>query len=276
MPCGEFASAGNFLKAQIGWLEFKLQLAWRRLKREFQLNFQLSTFNFQPLNTRVPTLGYVIVAVAAYLLGSIPTGYLVARAKGIDIRTVGSGNIGATNAMRALGKPAGIIVLLMDALKGYTACALLPPLIFNWLAPHFSGSFRYFQDEPLEFQIRFYVVAGILAVLGHNYTCWLGFKGGKGIATSAGVYLALAPWALLIAVVVFLLALLATRYVSVGSISAAIALPAAVWILPPHNLLLGVVTTVLGVLAIYKHKGNLQRLVAGTESRLQFKKKETT
>ena len=224
----------------------------------------------------MPILAYILTAVAAYLLGSIPTGYLVARAKGIDIRTVGSGNIGATNAMRVLGKPAGIFVLLMDFLKGYAACAFLPPLIFNWLAPHSSGLFRHFQGEPLELQIRFYVVAGIFAVLGHNYTCWLKFKGGKGIATSGGVYLALAPWALLIAAVAFILALLATRYVSVASISAAVALPAAVWILPPHNLLLGIVTTVLGVMAIYKHKGNLQRLAAGTESRLQFKKKEST
>jgi len=224
----------------------------------------------------VPILGYVIVAVVAYLLGSIPTGYLAARARGIDIRTVGSGNIGATNAMRALGKPAGIFVLLMDALKGYAACAFLPPLIFNWLAPHFYGFFRHFQDEPFELQIRFYVVAGIFAVLGHNYTCWLKFKGGKGIATSAGVYLALAPWAALIALVVFIVALLVTRYVSVGSMAAAGALVAAVWILPPHNLLLGMVTTALGVMAVYKHKGNLQRLVAGTENRLQFKKKETT
>jgi len=215
----------------------------------------------------VPILSYVIVAVAAYLLGSIPTGFLVARAKGIDIRTVGSGNIGATNAMRALGKPAGIFVLLMDALKGYAACTFLPPLIFNWLVPHFSGLFRYFQDEPVELQIRFYVVAGIFAVLGHNYTCWLRFNGGKGIATSAGVYLALAPWALLIAAVVFVLALLATRFVSVGSISAAVALPAAVWILPPHNLLLGIVTTVLGLLAIFKHRSNIKRLLSGTEQR---------
>ena len=115
-------------------------------------------------------------------------------------------------------------------------------------------------------------IAGIFAVLGHNYTCWLKFKGGKGIATSAGVYLALAPWALLIAVAVFALLLLATRYVSVGSIAAAIALAAAVWILPPYNLMLGIVTTVLSVLAIYKHKGNLQRLAAGTESRLQLRR----
>jgi len=224
----------------------------------------------------VPILGYVIIAMAAYLLGSIPTGFLVARAKGIDIRTVGSGNIGATNAMRVLGKPAGIFVLLMDALKGYAAVALLPPLIFNWLAPHFSGLFVSFSNEPVELQTRYYVVAGIFAVLGHNFPCWLRFKGGKGIATSAGVYLALAPWPLLIALVVFILALLATRYVSVGSVTAATALTAAVWVLPPHNLLLGIVTTVLGVMAIYKHKGNLRRLAAGTENRLQFKKRETT
>ena len=219
----------------------------------------------------MPILSYVIVAVAAYLLGSIPTGFLVARAKGVDIRTVGSGNIGATNAMRALGKPAGIFVLLMDALKGYVACAVLCPVIFNFFAPHLSGMIVYFQEEPAVIRMRFYVVAGIFAVLGHNYTCWLRFKGGKGIATSAGVYLALAPWAVLIAVVVFILVLLVTRYASVGSISAAIALPAAVWILPPHNLLLGIVTTALGVLAIYKHRANIQRLIAGTENRLGAK-----
>lgn len=216
----------------------------------------------------VPILAYILTAVAAYLLGSIPTGFLVAKAKGIDIRTVGSGNMGATNVFRSVGKTLGIVVLLADAFKGYAACAFFPPLIYNWLVPHFSGLFRYFQDTPVEFQIRFYLVAGVFAVLGHNYTCWLKFKGGKGIATSAGVYLALAPWALLIGAVVFFLAVLATRYVSVGSIAAAVALPTAVWILPPHNLLLGVVTTVLGVMAIYKHRGNIQRLIAGTESRL--------
>ena len=144
----------------------------------------------------------------AYLLGSIPTGFLVAKAKGIDIRSVGSGNIGATNAMRVLGKPAGIFVLLMDALKGFAACAWLAPLLYNLLAPHFSGLAPLFRDTPAETQAHFIVLAGIFAVLGHNYTCWLKFKGGKGIATTAGVYLALAPWAVLVALVVFILALL--------------------------------------------------------------------
>jgi len=112
-------------------------------------------------------------------------------------------------------------------------------------------------------------------VLGHNYTCWLKFKGGKGIATTAGVYLALAPWALLIALAVFILAVVVTRYVSVGSISAAIALPVTVWIMSPDNLFLGIVTTALGALAIYKHKSNIQRLMAGTENRLGKKSEGT-
>jgi len=223
----------------------------------------------------VPVLAYIVVAIVAYLLGSIPFGFLVAKAKGIDIRSVGSGNIGATNAMRVLGKPAGIFVLLMDCTKGYVACVLVPPLIWNWLAPHYSGLFQYFHDTSVENQMKYYLVAGIFAVLGHNYTCWLKFKGGKGIATTAGVYLALAPWSVLVALVVFILAVALTRYVSAGSIAAAIALSVTVWVMPPHNLLLGIVTTALGLLAIYKHKSNIQRLMAGTENRLG-KKSEAT
>ena len=210
----------------------------------------------------MPVTTYIFTAVAAYLLGSIPTGFLMARARGIDIRTVGSGNIGATNAMRVLGKPAGITVLLVDALKGYAACTWLVSLALKCfsLAPN--------QADALP------VIAGICAVLGHNYTCWLKFKGGKGIATTAGVFLALAPWALLVAFVVFILALLATRYVSVGSITAAVALPVTVWIMTPHNLFLAIVTTALGVMAVVKHRGNIKRLMAGTENRLGAKKME--
>lgn len=219
---------------------------------------------------------YILTALAAYLLGSIPTGYLVAKAKGIDIRKTGSGNIGATNAMRVLGKPAGIFVLLMDALKGYAAVAWVTPLVFNqlcvWLHQHFSATYDYFQYQPTEVQSRFFVLAGVCAVLGHNYTCWLKFKGGKGIATTAGVYLALAPWSVLVALVVFILAVLLRKYVSVGSIAAAIALPVTVWVMSPNNLLLGIVTTALGLLAVWKHKGNIQRLMAGTENRLGQKK----
>jgi glycerol-3-phosphate acyltransferase PlsY len=210
----------------------------------------------------VPYIAYILTALVAYLLGSIPFGYLMAKAKGIDIRSVGSGNIGATNAMRVLGKPAGIFVLLMDAAKGFAAVALLAdglPQLLHLTIPDIAAN---------------HILAGICAVLGHNYTCWLKFKGGKGIATTAGVYLALAPWALLVALVVFILALLLTKYVSVGSIAAAIALPATVWVMSPNNLLLCLVTTALGALAVWKHKGNIQRLMAGTENRLGQKKSE--
>jgi glycerol-3-phosphate acyltransferase PlsY len=209
----------------------------------------------------VPVLAYILTALGAYLLGSIPTGFLVAKAKGIDIRKTGSGNIGATNAMRVLGKSAGIFVLLMDAAKGFGAV---------WLAAVLLRQFN--ANTDLE---TARIIGGIGAVMGHNYTCWLKFKGGKGIATTAGVYLALAPWAVLVGLVVFILAVLLTKYVSVGSIAAAIALPVTVWIMTPNNLFLGIVSTALGALAIYKHKSNIQRLMAGNENRLG-KKAATT
>jgi glycerol-3-phosphate acyltransferase PlsY len=229
-----------------------------RLSHDY--NFQLSTFNSEPLNSRVPAWDYIIVVIAAYLLGSIPTGFLVAKAKGVDIRAVGSGNIGATNAMRALGRPAGIFVLLMDAAKGYCA-VLAASFIAQWL------------NAPGADAENLCIIAGIFAVLGHNYSCWIKFKGGKGVATTAGVYLALAPWPLLIALGVFVLAALLTRYVSVGSIAAAVTLPIAVYC-TQQNDALNIVTLFLGVMVIYKHKTNIQRLMAGTENRLG-KKKET-
>jgi len=225
----------------------------------------------------VPVLAYIVVAVGAYLLGSIPTGFLVAKAKGIDIQKSGSGNIGATNAMRVLGKPAGIFVMIVDVAKGYAACYLgliicdLFGPNLDYIASHPVPDITSMVESTNLFSERmhhFTILAGIFAVLGHNYPCWLKFKGGKGIATTAGVYLALAPEALGIALAVFILAVLITRYVSLGSIVAAIALPVAVWILQPHNLFLGIATTALGALAIYKHKSNIQRLMAGTENRL--------
>ena len=206
---------------------------------------------------------YLVVALAAYLLGSIPTGYLVAQAKGIDIRTVGSGNIGATNAFRVLGKTAGAGVLIVDGLKGYAACAWLCDALLHLL------------KVPAADTATLRIVAGIAAVLGHNYTCWLRFKGGKGIATTAGVYFALAPLAVSIALGTWIVLCVATRFVSVASIAAAVALPTAVWF-TKDSALLGIATTALGSLAIFKHKANIQRLLAGTESRFQFRKKENT
>ena len=208
----------------------------------------------------MPVLIYIVTALAAYLFGSIPTAYLVARAKGIDIRAAGSGNIGATNAMRVLGKPVGIFVMLADVLKGFSA-VLIGNVIWDSIAPAMDS-------ENVK------IVAGIFAVLGHNYTCWLKFKGGKGIATTAGVYLALSPAALGIALAVFILVVLATRYASVASITAAVVLPFAVWF-TNQNLFLEIVTIALCMLAIFRHKKNIQRLIAGTENRIGGKTSTT-
>lgn len=215
-------------------------------------------FAYSPV---VEILSYVANLVGAYLLGSVPTGFLMGRAKGMDIRRVGSGNIGATNVFRFLGKPAGIFVLVMDGLKGFAACTWLPDLVLRWFAVP-DG-----KDEPYR------LLAGVAVVLGHNYTCWLRFKGGKGIATSAGVLAALVPWALGIIAVVWLVLFGLSGFVSLGSIAASATLPVASW-LTGESLTMILVTLGLAVLAIYKHRGNIQRLLNGTEHRIRFKKKE--
>jgi glycerol-3-phosphate acyltransferase PlsY len=209
----------------------------------------------------VPIVAYIITALGAYLLGSIPTGFLVAKARGIDIRTLGSGNIGATNVFRILGAPAGVFVLLADAAKGLVSVMVVAPAVASWLYPAASPLAREW----------FRVVAGLCAILGHNYTCWLHFKGGKGIATSAGALAALVPWSLLISFVVWVIIFALTRYVSLASIVAAVVLPFATW-LTGQNTLLIALTAAMALLAIYKHKSNIQRLLHGTENRIGGKK----
>ena len=208
-------------------------------------------------------VSYSATAIVGYLLGSIPTGFLIAKAKGIDIRGVGSGNIGATNVVRALGKPAGILVLVLDGLKGYAACQWLAEVMASWFAH---------QSPDLEV---LKIIGGVAAILGHNYTCWLKFKGGKGIATSAGVLIALVPWALLIILSVWIVVFALTRYVSLASIAASFSLPFAT-LLTRGSLTLVLVTGAMSILAIYKHKGNIARLINGTESRFGSKNKEAT
>jgi len=208
----------------------------------------------------VQSLGYIAIAIAAYLLGSVPTGFLVAKAKGVDIRTVGSGNIGATNVFRILGKPAGVFVLVFDGLKGFAACAWLSDVVVRVFA------------VPSDEEVYLRLIAGLAVVLGHNFTCWLRFKGGKGIATSAGALAALVPWALIIILSIWIILFVLTRYVSLGSVAAAFTLPFATW-LTTKNWTLTVVTGVMGALAIYKHRGNIQRLLSGTENRINFKGK---
>lgn len=200
----------------------------------------------------------LLTAVSAYLLGSIPTGYLVGRARGIDVRTVGSGNIGATNAFRVLGKSAGTVVLIVDALKGWIAVALVPQFIYGC-----------FFSTPWTVENRDYlrIIAAIVVILGHNYTCWLKFKGGKGIATTAGVLIALVPLTFLIGITLWIIVCFLTRYVSVASIVAAVALPIITWIAGYGHRLI-IVTAVMSVLAIFKHRANISRLMRGTENRI--------
>ena len=205
----------------------------------------------------MPVPGYILTVLAGYLLGSIPTGFLVAEARGVDIRKVGSGNIGATNVFRYLGKPAGVFVLIVDALKGLLAVIVVAPLMAGWFYP----------DANLLEREWFEICAGAAAILGHNYTCWLYFKGGKGIATSAGVLGALVPGPLAIILGVWIIVFALTRYVSLASICASFTLPFAS-LLTGRSLKMIIVTAVMAVLAIYKHKANIKRLIAGTETRL--------
>lgn len=201
-------------------------------------------------------MAYLGVVAAAYLVGSVPTGYLVGKACGIDIRSVGSGNIGATNVFRILGKPAGIFVLLVDALKGFLACTVVAGAAFQVV-----GAAPEAQSKEL-----FAILGGVAAILGHNYTCWLKFQGGKGIATSAGVLIALLPGPFLIILATWLLVFGISRYVSLASITSAVVLPFATWFVGNSGPMIAVAAG-LGILAIYKHKANIQRLLSGTEHR---------
>jgi glycerol-3-phosphate acyltransferase PlsY len=217
----------------------------------------------------VEILVCLMVAFVAYLLGSIPAGYLAGVMKGIDIRAVGSGNIGATNVFRILGKTAGIIVLVVDGLKGWIAVALIPQFIYSRF---FSTPWNDHAPESEYLQL----IAGLSVILGHNYTCWLKFKGGKGIATSAGVLAALVPVTFLAGLLTWIIVCLATRYVSLASMAAAVALPFATWasrlVGHPYSYRMIIVVTLMSTLAIYKHKANIARLMNGTENRLGRKK----
>ena len=193
------------------------------------------------------TMDKILLVVAAYLLGSIPFGYLIVRGKGGgDIRATGSGGTGATNVSRRAGKAAGVLTLLLDAAKGCLAVVI---------AKSVSGD-----DWVI-------AVAAIAALVGHIFPLWLGFRGGKGVATGVGIFLVLAPLALLCAGVAFVAIVLLTRYVSLGSITAAILIPVLVLVQSDSRPLL-VAALVGAALIVFAHRGNIQRLLSGTESRI--------
>jgi acyl phosphate:glycerol-3-phosphate acyltransferase len=204
----------------------------------------------------------ILTLVAAYLLGSIPTGYLLVRFfRKEDIRAVGSGNIGATNVVRSGAKGLGILTLLIDLAKGLVAV-----LIAKHVAPGHSG-----------FPSDLAVLAAVVAVLGHIFPVWLGFKGGKGVATALGVFLALAWPVALAAVGVFVVVVALSRIVSLASIIAAAVLPVfAVLLLPDRSPIYLTGVIFLAVLVIVKHHANIQRLMAGTENRFGSKKTAAT
>ena len=188
-----------------------------------------------------------IVAVAlAYLVGSIPFAFLLSRRRGVDLREVGSGNIGASNVLRSSGVRAAVFALLLDALKGVLAVIV---------AQRVSGG----AATPM--------AAGIASVVGHIYPVWLRFRGGKGVATAAGVFGVITPGALAIACGVFLFAVWITRFISVGSIAAAITL-AVVTILIDVPVVVSAGAGLAAAIIIHRHRANLARLIAGTERRV--------
>jgi glycerol-3-phosphate acyltransferase PlsY len=194
---------------------------------------------------------YFLAALMGYLLGSVPTGFLVAKQRGVDIRAKGSGNIGATNVFRILGWKAGIFVLLMDGLKGWLGCRCA----------------LYFLNTGSADHVWLLIAGGFASVIGHNYTPWLRFKGGKGIATSAGVLIAMTPWGFLGALIAFLISMGISRYVSLGSIMAGIVLPMVVWWRGEPKPILGI-CFLMGAMAVIKHRSNILRIMAGIEPKI--------
>ncbi len=201
------------------------------------------------------------IPVVAYFLGSIPFGLILAKLfGGADVRKAGSGNIGATNVARVAGPLAGVLTLVLDAGKGAGAVLLAERLSNDSATWMMIGAFA--------------------ALLGHCFPVWLKFQGGKGVATAAGMFFVLSPRACIVAAALFLLVVIFWRYVSLGSVSAAAAMPLLIYFLwaphhaPPLAITFGAVAAAL--LIIHKHRGNLQRLVEGAEPKFSFGKKMDT
>jgi acyl phosphate:glycerol-3-phosphate acyltransferase len=207
-------------------------------------------------------LSFAAVALLSYLLGSIPAGYLAGRMAGIDIREAGSGNIGATNVTRTLGRNYGYAVFVVDFAKG--ALAVCASILLG----------RHLEAKPVSTEI-YGIVGAICCVLGHVFPVWLGFKGGKGVATSAGVLFGLMPLAAAIGAAVWVITFEVTRYVSIASIVATMALPLTVLGLTharhTNGMALFYFTLCLAAVVIFRHRSNLARLLRGTEPR--FKRK---
>lgn len=197
-------------------------------------------------------------ALLAYFVGATPFGFLAGKMKGVDIRDHGSGNIGATNVIRTLGKPIGITVLVLDIFKG-----MIPVIISKIVS----------DDSAV------HIATAVAAILGHNYTFWLGFKGGKGIATTAGAVIPILTLPILVAIAVWLVVVKVSRYVSVASIAAALAIPITLsiqnFISSEWDWVVFGLAAFVCILAIWKHRANIQRLRRGEENRVASKSSKT-
>ncbi|MBU1895087.1 MAG: glycerol-3-phosphate 1-O-acyltransferase PlsY [Candidatus Omnitrophota bacterium] len=201
-------------------------------------------------------ISLILAVICAYIIGSIPTAYVFGKVlRGIDIREHGSGNVGATNVVRTIGKVPGRIVFVVDFFKGFAVVTLLP-LVFQQFAPFSSIlSYKYF-----------YFILGTAAICGHIWTVFLRFKGGKGVSTTMGVVAGLAPLVFILCVVVWVVVFFATRYVSVASIVAAVSLPLFA-VITDQNIDFVVFCAVLTMVGVYSHRTNIKRLIQGKESK---------
>jgi glycerol-3-phosphate acyltransferase PlsY len=204
-----------------------------------------------------PILVFLPCGLAAYLAGAIPFGYLVARARGADIRALGSGNIGATNVWRNLGRVPGALTFLADAAKGFAPAFVFPAVAARWNAA-----------DP----VALGALCACLAVVGHNWPVFLRFSGGKGVATTIGALLGFAPAAVGVMLCAWLAVFLPSRYVSLASMAGVLALAASSWLLyRGQGPLRPAALTLLAAMAIWRHRANIRRLIEGTEHRVAFR-----
>ncbi|NCG26179.1 MAG: glycerol-3-phosphate 1-O-acyltransferase PlsY [Verrucomicrobiales bacterium] len=223
-----------------------------------------------------PYLTCILAVLAAYIAGSLPFGFWISKCLGVDIRNQGSGNIGATNVLRTLGRKVGITVLILDILKGFLPVLIGGAVIIKQLPDSMLG------NEEIEGRI--YVLLAIGTILGHNYTFWLGFKGGKGIATSAGAIMSFLPEVLIGSTLVWILFFFLSRYVAIASIAAAFSIPILTvsldhnYVFPDINssppvIIFGIIAAAM---AVWRHRSNIQRLIKGEEDRFERKNKNKT
>ena len=246
-----------------------------------------SSWNFRFSNYYDVVIPLWIPPLIAFLAGSIPFGLLIAKVKGVNIRDHGSGNIGATNVLRVIGKPYGIACLIFDFLKGFLP-TLLAANIYLIAGKNPQIAVEAFESMATTFPAAdawkaqtLVILAGLVAILGHNYSPWIGFKGGKGIATSGGVLVALMPFGVLVLLVIWLLLFFTTRYVSIASIITALTLPlVTIYGSYRHGYLadgtwnkpLFIFSFIIAFLAVWRHRSNIKSLRAGTEHRFTRKK----